>query len=121
MNKTFKIIIFFLIAVFLMAASLIGVVSYANRYINETQYQFFCKDIQKGMLKEEVKRVIDKYGSYSWKDDNVIGLSYAYFDQFVPMNTLGSPIVLRFDSDNRLIAIGSRYKVGDELQISCNK
>jgi hypothetical protein len=72
------------------------------------------------MSKEDIKSVIASYGKYTWQDDNIVQLSNVYFQDFIHMNVLGSPVVLKFDND-KLVSIGSRYKLGDELKINCNK
>jgi hypothetical protein len=88
--------------------------------MQNTRHQFFCVDIQPGMLKDDVKSGIDKYGVYSWHDYFMEG-SYVYFDSLVLKISLGSPVILYFDDDNKLVGISSRAKVGDEMQIDCNK
>jgi hypothetical protein len=122
MNKTFRLIVFLLTLVLLMVVSIVSAISYTNRYIDQTRYRFFCEDIQIGMSKDDIKRVIDdKYGSYSWRDDGIVGLSYVYFNRFVLIVALGNPVSLRFDNDSKLLGISSYKKVGDEVQINCNK
>jgi hypothetical protein len=121
MNKTLKLIFLLLIVISLIVALIFGAISCTTRYISETKHQFFCQDIQIGMLKKDVKNALDKYGNYSWQDNDTAELSYVYFNKFILVIALGNPVELQFNSDNRLEAVDSRYKVGDEVQINCNK
>jgi hypothetical protein len=73
------------------------------------------------MSREDVKKIIDEYGGNSWRDDDITGLSYVYFEQSASRAALGNPVVLRFNSNNTLHDIGSRQKLGDEIAINCNK
>jgi hypothetical protein len=117
----YKLIVFLLSIIFVAGVLVVGISS-LNEYMQNTRHQFFCVDIQPGMLKDDVKSGIDKYGVYSWHDDYVLAKwSYVYFDGLVLKISLGSPVVLYFDDDNKLVGIGSRAKLGDEMQIDCNK
>ncbi len=112
-----------LIAVFVAIVSIVGAVSSSNNYnayIDEMRYQFFCEKIQVGMSKEDIKTIIDEYGSNSWRDNDITGLTYVYFEQSAPRDALGNPVVLEFNSNNTLRGAGSRHYLGDEVAINCN-
>jgi hypothetical protein len=120
-KSSYKAITLLLLMFFLAVALVISAFS-MNKYMQDTRHQFFCENLRPGMLKDEVKRNLDKYGTYSWRDHYVLaGWSYVYFDRFIPRIILGNPVVLRFDSTNKLLAVGSREKVGDEIQINCKE
>ena len=113
-----------LIAIFLLIVLIVGAVSSTNSYntyIDEMKYQFFCEKIQAGMSREDVKKIIDEYDGNSWRDDDITGMSYVYFNESAPRIALGNPVVLGFNSDNTLQGIGSRHKLADEVAINCNK
>jgi hypothetical protein len=116
-----KGIIFLLLVFFLATVVLISLLSF-KKYKQDLKYQFFCVDIHTGMQKDDVKSVLAEYGNYSWQDDYALTeWAYVYFDKFWIRTALGNPIVLRFDIANKLMAISSREKVGDEIQIDCVK
>jgi hypothetical protein len=122
MNKiNKKYLIFSLFIFFLIDVILIGSFVF-ERYKKDLRRQFFCADIYTGMQKDEVKNVFAEYGSYSWNDDYVLPeLTHVYFDEFLTRDVLGHPIILTFDNNNKLIAISSREKLGDEIQIDCTR
>ena len=122
MNKLgYRTIAFLLLTFFLAGALVFGAFS-TNKYLQDTRYQFFCEELRPGILKDEVKRTLVKYSTYTWQDDYVLtGWAYIYFDRFDLRIALGNPIVLRFDNEDKLIDAGSREKVGDEIQIDCKK
>jgi hypothetical protein len=116
--KPVSILLIILAILFLLI--ICGKEIYQN-YVIETRYHFFCVDLQKGMSKEEVKKAISEYGEYSWHEDDILGLSNIYMKGFFQMNVLGSPIVVKFDNYGLLQSMGSRYQLGDEIHLECNR
>jgi hypothetical protein len=116
-----KYLLFFILIVFLISAVWMGLFVF-QEYKQDLRHQLFCLDIYTGMQKSEVKNILAKYGSYSWRDDYVLKeWTYVYFDKFWVRTVLGHPIVLKFDNKNKLIAISGREKLGDEFQVDCTK
>jgi len=122
MKKNHKIyLVVTLFILLLIGVAQIGLFMF-KKYKQDLRHQFYCVDIYTGMKKEEVKNTFAKYGNYSWNDDYVLPeLTHVYFTEFWTRAALGHPIILTFDNNNKLIAISSREKLGDEVEINCTK
>jgi hypothetical protein len=109
-----------LVGLAVISSIVIGYLS-LSRYIDGERFRFYCESIQQRMSVEEIKSILDKYGTYTWSRDEILmEWSYIYFDSFLSRITFGSPVVLRFDSNEKLIAAGGRVKLGDEFNIDCS-
>lgn len=120
-KSSYKVILFIVLIILLGSLIIVGVFASKN-YMQSERHQLFCESLLPGISRNDVKMILDKHGTYEWRDDYTLaGWSYIYFDNFGARIILGNPVVLRFDNEGRLVAAGSRGKVADEIQIDCNK